>query len=235
MFCPKCGTSLEDNAVFCSECGARIRETGATVPGNAAAAGSNGKSPSVKKKFPVKTAAILSGLLVLIIAVTVIIGSAVSSARPENIAADYLKNYYNGEIKKADKDCIVTMRDQWELSIEKYHNGNKKAYFMFLTSSYESNVTSFSSAYKALDKMTHKRFSDYYGESYTVEVKKRKARSERQRRRYRTEPTVRVRLYLRHDRRIGAFGQCGKIPRDRFHRRQRGGQNDLKRHNPCRV
>ena len=147
MFCPKCGTSLEDNAVFCSECGARIRETGATVPGNAAAAGSNGKSPSVKKKFPVKTAAILSGLLVLIIAVTVIIGSAVSSARPENIAADYLKNYYNGEIKKADKDCIVTMRDQWELSIEKYHNGNKKAYFMFLTSSYESNVTSFSSAY----------------------------------------------------------------------------------------
>lgn len=173
MFCPKCGTSLEDNAVFCSECGARIRETGATVPGNAAAAGSNGKSPSVKKKFPVKTAAILSGLLVLIIAVTVIIGSAVSSARPENIAADYLKNYYNGEIKKADKDCIVTMRDQWELSIEKYHNGNKKAYFMFLTSSYESNVTSFSSAYKALDKMTHKRFSDYYGESYTVEVTKK--------------------------------------------------------------
>lgn len=146
---------------------------------SAASARAASPSASVKKsvskdakRFPVKAAAIIAGIFAVIIAVTVIIGSAVSSARPENVASDYLKSYYNGKVEQADKKCIVSMRDQWEISVEKYHNGNKKAYFNFLSSSYERDVSSYSSAYKALDDMTRERFDTYYGKGYGVDIGK---------------------------------------------------------------
>ena len=170
MFCPECGASLEDNAVFCSNCGTRVRSGG--IPPNAGEPSAKKTSAVPKKKFPIKAVALIVGVFAVIIAVTVIAGSAVSSARPENVASDYLKSYYYGNVEKADKKCIVTMRDQWEISVEKYHNGNKKAYFNFLSSSYERNVTSYGSAYKALDDMTKKRFDGYYGEGYSVEIGK---------------------------------------------------------------
>lgn len=170
MFCPECGEALEDNAVFCSNCGTRIRS------GDDTAADSRPRlqrtESAAKKKFPIKTAAVIAGVFAVIIAVTAAIGSAVASARPENVAADYLKSYYCGNVKAADRKCLVTMRDQWEVSVEKYHNGNKKAYFNFLSSSYERSVTSYADAYRALDDITKERFDDYYGDGYSVDIGK---------------------------------------------------------------
>lgn len=170
MYCPACGAEIEDNAVFCSNCGEKIREK--TDSGTKITPAPSVKKKEPTKKFPVKEAAIIAGALALIIAVTVIIGSVVSSARPENIAADYLKNYYNGKVQKADDNCLVTMRDQWDISIDKYHNGDRKAYFVFLSSSYERTISTFAGAYKALDEMTKERFDQYYGSGYSVHIGK---------------------------------------------------------------
>ncbi len=170
MFCPECGASLEDNAVFCSNCGVRVRLGGEAAPDDGAHAKKS--SETAKKKFPIKAAAVIAGIFAVIIAVTVAVGSIAASARPENVASDYLKSYYYGNVEKADKKCIVTMRDQWEISVEKYHDGNKKAYFNFLSSSYGRSVISYGSAYKALDEITKERFDSYYGEGYSVTIGK---------------------------------------------------------------
>lgn len=167
MYCPVCGKEIEDNAVFCSSCGNRITENEPVerkVTPAAAKKKKNGK--------PIKELLLALGAVAVVVIITVLVGSAVSSARPENIAKDYVENYYNGEIEKADADCFITMRDQWELFVDKYHNGNKKAFFLSLSASYNRTVSSYSGAYRALDEMNKEKNNDIYGKGYVVNIGK---------------------------------------------------------------
>jgi hypothetical protein len=168
MFCPNCGENLEDNAVFCSKCGMRLH------PETVKEALKEKEPETVKavkvRKNRISFKAIIAMVLVAVIAVggCVGIGLKVSSEKPINIAKSYIKEYYAGNIKKADKKCLVTMADQWQLSADKYHDGDLKSYF---TSNYGKKVTTAAGAYKALGESTKLRFENYYGQDFSFTIK----------------------------------------------------------------
>ena len=133
-FCPNCGTQLPDDAAFCTNCGTRFESQPQQAPANnqygyqaPQAQQKPKKSPlefikkMPKKKLIILGSAILTGIIVLILALTLLTG-------PKAVARKAAKAYMKGNAKqyvnclpefwfddKDDKkDYIEDLQDSWD-------------------------------------------------------------------------------------------------------------------------
>ena len=93
MYCPNCGKEVEDGALFCGECGAKIGEAPKPkkkTPGKPAAK----KKPKDGESFsPKAKKIIIAQIIVLAVLIAAFIYLGTRNSKPESAANQFVKNY----------------------------------------------------------------------------------------------------------------------------------------------
>jgi len=117
MYCPNCGSKIDDDAVFCEECGTKITKSQAEDVTNSSATPNTVSSKPVSSK-PVQNKNRKKPIIFAAVAVVclALIGTVVVNALNGNIANAFAKmtksdTEYMQWVSKKDKDALLSIVD----------------------------------------------------------------------------------------------------------------------------